>query len=333
MFPQRIREAAGPNRATNGRADRIPNGRKQIENGQDRRQVLVRDGRHEGHLGRDDQRTASKSHKDLRHDHVPDLGVGAAEVDHESDAEKHERHAEVQSYPLEAAGDAHEVPQDQSREARADAVDVADVGSFGDGLVPDDHEHGREVRAPDGGIKEQEEEHKSGKQNGAVRQRLEGDEVDGGEKPFVRDEDDQQHGADDGHGDDLGVLPAELLLEADGQGDQNQRHASCQENDTQKVHLDEEAVGRARRDFGTPVGHQPLLLGAGQLHPEEDDERQDDDGRDDGEDAEAPAPAGATHQRVAHRAADPGRDDVGRGGEGEHQATGLEGGGVGDEDC
>lgn len=163
-----VLEGAGPDSSGNRGANGGTNTGEEVEDGNDGRNMLMLEGRHHGHLSGKHDGPTSKGNEDLRHDDVPEVLLRLAELDHEADAEHHEGDGEVAGDPLEAAGVPDGIAEDEAGEAGADSVDIGDVGGLLDAGVPDDHEHGGEVGAPDGGVGEDEGEHDAAEEDGAV---------------------------------------------------------------------------------------------------------------------------------------------------------------------
>ncbi|KAL1835039.1 hypothetical protein VTK73DRAFT_6425 [Phialemonium thermophilum] len=250
----------------------------------------------------------------------------------EADAQQGQRQREVERHPLEAAAAPDEVADHERREARAHAVDVADVGGLGDRLVPGHQQHRREVAAPHRRAEEDEDEHEAAEEHGAVREQPHGDEGDRRHVVLVQHERDQQEAAEHDHADDHGRPPLLGLVRVQAERQQEQGHARGQQEDAEQVDLDAVVQHRSPGEADLDLGQQLQLPGLPLVPEEQGAQRQHHHRGDDGEDAEPPAPAGPGEDAVGHGAADPGGDDIGRRGEREHQGPVLQGGGVGDED-
>lgn len=101
-------ERVGPDGAGDGAADGASNAggnKEQRENGSN---MLVVNGGENGELLAEDEDTSRDGDEDLAHNNVPNLLVGATEVDHQSLSEDVERNG-PKVEPLEAAGPADEV--------------------------------------------------------------------------------------------------------------------------------------------------------------------------------------------------------------------------------
>lgn len=121
----------------------------------------------------------------MRHDNVANVDVGAAELNHQADAEEHQRQRVVDGNPLEATSLSNGPSEGDGGEAHAGAVNVGDVRGFGHGGVPGDHAHGREEVAPDHGAGKDEGEHDAGQENVGVAEEVGRDKVDGGEPLLI----------------------------------------------------------------------------------------------------------------------------------------------------
>lgn len=202
-FLERIRPDRTGDRASHCAAD----GADDAQDSQGRCNVLVVHGGKDSELLDDDEDAAADGDEDLAHHQVSDGLVGATEVDHEPLGEDVQRHSDVEE-PLEAAGAADQVSDNQEEHAGDDVEGVADVAGFGEGEVVDDLQEGGVVVEPAVvgdlvcGVEE------TGADDGAVFEDLEVEHGDWRCVCFVQDEDDQHHDADDDHRDDVSGGPA-----------------------------------------------------------------------------------------------------------------------------
>ena len=232
LVRQRARQRVRPDRAGHGGADGAADGREQAQHGEDGGHVAVRHRRHGRHLLADHERAARERDEDLAHDHVADVVLGLPEVDHQADAQQHQRRAEVQRQPLEAArvldGDGH----DDGPEAAADAVDVVDVPRVRDRHAVHDLQVGVVVAIPEVEGDEEDGGEHAGADDGAVRQEMEGDEGAGGEESLVGGEAGQEEDAEHKHDDDGCRGPLRCLVAGQGEGEEEEHEAGADEDDT-----------------------------------------------------------------------------------------------------
>ena len=302
--------------------------------GEDDRDVSLRRRGHGGHLLRDDERAARERDEDLAHDDVSDVDVWLAELDHEADTQDGQRHAEVQRDPLEAAGPTNHDADDERPECGANRVDVANIGSFRYGEVVDDLEERGEVAVPDIEGDEDGARQDARAQDGAVGQEVVRDEGNGCEVLLVQGESDDQDATNDDEADHEGRFPAVSLVRVEGEGKEEKRQASGDEQQADDVEFEKVVFERlCQSALALALWHDAQLLRLAVVPVEEGAQGSGHDGGHDGESAVAPSEAaGAFEEARCDGTADPDGCNVGRRDKGEHEGSILQSGGVGHED-
>lgn len=186
--------------------------------------------RQDSNLLNKNQGTTTNSQEDLAHAHVSDVEAGLAEVDHQAAGQKVERDSPHEQ-PLEAAGDADQVSAADQPDGVHEVEDSSDVSGLGEAGVVDYLQEGGEVAGPAvvgdlvGNIQE------AGTDDGAVGDKVVGDEGLGGTPAFVGDETDEDEEADDHHCDDLGGFPFAFGVAGDVErGEEEDKSADHEED-------------------------------------------------------------------------------------------------------
>ena len=171
-----------------GLADGAADGVEQVDQRKGQGNTLAVTAGHHGHVLTDDQRTAGEGDEDLAHDQVADAVVGAAEVDHQTGAEDHQRKTEAQAQVLEVLGLVDVDSDHDGEESGADTVglhgvagvDLADVVDGEQEVLEPDIPH-REVEVENGG-------QQTGTGHGAVLEDFIANEVSAGEPLLPNEE-------------------------------------------------------------------------------------------------------------------------------------------------
>ena len=310
---QRLWEGVGVDGPGNRVADRPAETAGQADHGDHHGHAVAVRGRHDGHLVPDHERAAAKGDEDLAHHEIPDLALGAAEVDHEAGAEEHQRGAEIQAGFLEVFGLADPDAEEDGPEGRADAVDLCHVAGVGGVQVVDDLEVVVVVLVPGVIVEENDRSQNAGPEHRPVLEELPLDESGRGEESLPYREDGEEQHADDDHADKggRGVAAEAVRLEAEGQ--EKQDKGSHEEKGADEVELAKvmpEGLER-RPAAGVPDKHA-RLLGLALVELEDQRERHKGEEDDDGETAVGPPPRGMGIERLRSERANKGCTD-GRG--------------------
>lgn len=160
-----------------------------------------------------------------------------------------------------------------------------------------------------------------------VRQKL-----DGGEELFLQGKYDDE-AAKYGEADDDGGLPLLLLVRVDVGREKEERHASCDKQQTDSIEFAGIVIdGLLPLSIALTFGHQSHVLGLVVVVHEETKERQRDGRRNDAKDAIALTEARSFEEGRGHVTRDPSGDDVRRNSIGDYQALILESRCICDED-
>lgn len=204
--PQPIRERVGINRRRNRIPYSAPNTIEQTQHRQQDWDPIPVRRTHHRHLLTNDQHTTRESNEDLTHDHIPNICILTAKMNHQPGTQEHQRRREAQARVLEFLDHADPEPEDGGPDARSDGVDGGHVAGFGYVQIVDDHYEVVEVAVP--AVKAEVDDcgKEAGAEDGAVPEKVVGDEVDPGAPSLPGCEDKEENETDDYFGDEGGVM-------------------------------------------------------------------------------------------------------------------------------
>jgi hypothetical protein len=201
---------------------------------------------------------------------------------------------------LKASGLGDDASCYEAPQTRPDAVNVANVSGLGEGETRHDLQKGEEHAVPHVEAKENHGRHQVRAHDGAVFEQVEGNESDLGAPLLPAREADEEQNAEYYHADDHGRLEAVALVGVDVEGEEEEGEAGDDEEEADGVELDQVVLdGLHEGAVGLLEGHEAGFLGFLVVVLEEGEEREADDGCDDGKAAVCPSPTDSSDDRHA----------------------------------
>ncbi|KAF5122485.1 hypothetical protein E5D57_012965 [Metarhizium anisopliae] len=328
-----FRKGARVNGDGDGVANGATNAGEQVEHSEHHGDAVAVAGGHDGHAVANDNGAAAKRDEDLAHDDVANVRVLAAEMNHQTGAENHERQAEAEDGPLEVLGVLDPEAKDDAPEAGADVVNLRHVAGVAVAEVVHDEDEAVKVEVPRVEAEVGQGGHAAGAQDGPLPKELPPDKVRAGEPLLPGGKDGEQHDAGDDHGDEGGaaVGGAAVADEAEGQQEEDKGgHEDDGADDVELVEIVDDGLERGPAARLVLVDAQALGLLLVEL--EDDGQGHEDEGLDDGEAPNGPAPGAVPQEGLGGQRAREGGADEGRRHKGEGKGAVLQARRVGDED-